>query len=139
VLQTFDVPNADVSCVRRLRSNSPLQALAALNEPIFVESAIGLARRAVAEGGPTTESRITRAFRLAVARPPTAEELKTLAGLYARQKARFEKGDVKAADLLSNAGIDVKELPSGTDINELAAQAVVARVILNLDETMTKE
>ncbi|HEX8916033.1 MAG TPA: PSD1 and planctomycete cytochrome C domain-containing protein [Humisphaera sp.] len=139
VLQTFDVPNAETACVRRLRSNSPLQALAALNEPIFVECAVGLARRAIAEAAPTPEARITRAFRRAVARPPTADELATLLGLYTRQKARFDKGELKAEDLLAGAGVEVKDLPSGTDVKELAAEAVVARVILNLDETITRE
>src|SRR5438552_9844895 len=62
MLQTFDVPNADISCVRRLRSNSPLQALTSLNEPIFVECAHSLARKALAGGGKTDGNRITSAF-----------------------------------------------------------------------------
>jgi len=73
LLQTFDAPNGDSSCVRRLRSNTPLQALVSLNETTFVESAQALARKTLTEGGRTDADRVSFAFRVwSPARPPTA-------------------------------------------------------------------
>jgi hypothetical protein len=72
-LQAFDVPNADFSCVRRLRSNSPLQALVSLNEPIFVEAAQSLAKKTLEEGGNTDKDRIIFAFRRVLDRQPLAD------------------------------------------------------------------
>ena len=71
VLQTFDVPNGESSCVRRSRSNSPLQALVSLNEPMFVECARRWRARRWTEGGKTDDERITYAFRRVLSRPPT--------------------------------------------------------------------
>src|SRR5207302_2151099 len=70
-LQAFDAPNGDFACVRRSRSNTPLQALTALNEPIFMECAQALGRKALAEGGATDADRLTYAFRRCVARRPS--------------------------------------------------------------------
>ncbi|HND52406.1 MAG TPA: DUF1549 and DUF1553 domain-containing protein, partial [Pirellulaceae bacterium] len=81
MLQTFDVPNADTSCVRRLRSNSPLQALVSLNEPLFVEAAQALARRTLSDGGATDDDRLRYAFRRVLARVPQPEELGELSKL----------------------------------------------------------
>ena len=75
MLQTFDAPNGDFSCVRRARSNTPLQALTTLNEPLFVESARALALRTLEEGRrDRRRARWTMRFRLCLAREPTAEE-----------------------------------------------------------------
>ena len=71
-------PNGDVSCVRRSRSNTPLQALTTLNEPLVVEAARALARRVLAEGGTSDAERLTYAFRLCVSRPPTEAEREIL-------------------------------------------------------------
>src|SRR5579883_1356638 len=81
VLQVFDAPNGDFSCVRRMRSNTPLQALASLNETIFVECAQALARRAVAEGGSSDADRVTYAFKRALSRAPTQEKKEGLFSL----------------------------------------------------------
>jgi hypothetical protein len=139
VLQTFDVPNGDVSCVRRSRSNSPLQALASLNESIFVECAVALARKSMSEGGASDQARIEYAFRRVVARQPSEAESRALMTLFTKQRDRFAKADIKAEDLLKGAGVEASDLPSGTDANALAAHAVVDRVILNLDEAITRE
>jgi hypothetical protein len=139
VLQTFDAPNGDFSCVRRLRSNTPLQALISLNEPQFLEAAQALALRTVREGGRTDEQRIRYAFRRVLSRPPTAKESLVLLDLLARQKAHVAEGWVSASEL-ATGGRDVpSDLPSGVTPTTLAAYTAVARALLNLDEAITKE
>ncbi len=113
VLQNFDAPNGDISCVRRSRSNTPLQALTTLNEPLFQEAARALAERAMKDGGATDGARLTYAFRRSLSRRPTEEESATLLAFLEKQKQR---------------------LPDAT-----AAWTALSRVLLNLDETITKE
>jgi hypothetical protein len=136
ILQAFDAPNGDFSCVRRGRSNTPLQALMTLNDPISMESAQGLARRVLREGGLTDTSRLEYAFRCCVARKPTKDELKELAALLQKQLARFSAKEAKPLEL---AASEVSKLPQGTNEAQLAAWTAVSRVLLNLDETITKE
>jgi hypothetical protein len=124
-LQAFDAPNGDFACVRRSRSNTPLQALTGLNEPIFVECARALGAKALADGGATDAERLTYAFRRCVARRPSAEESAELLALLKKEKERFAKPGAK--------------LPAGVTSADAAAWAVVSRVLLNLDETVTKE
>jgi hypothetical protein len=133
-LQTFDVPNADSSCVRRQRSNSPLQALASLNEPMFVDCAKALAARAIEQGGGTDESRVTYAFRRALAREPRPAEMTELLTLLDKQRRRFTEGKANPEALTSPT-----TRPSAASPADFAAHTVVARVLLNLDETITKE
>src|SRR5205823_7116830 len=85
MLQTFDTPNGDISCVRRARSNTPLQALTTLNEPLFLESARALAMRVIEEGGDTDAKRLTYAVRRCVARRPTEQEASQLLALLNKQ------------------------------------------------------
>jgi hypothetical protein len=128
-----------MSCVRRARANTPLQALTTLNEPLFVESAQALALRTLREGGATDADRLTYAFRRCVARPPTATESAELLKLLNKQKQRLTDGWLSAWDL---AGLDVThppKLPQGANPVQLAAWTSVTRVLLNLDETITKE
>ncbi|HXX92933.1 MAG TPA: PSD1 and planctomycete cytochrome C domain-containing protein [Planctomycetota bacterium] len=127
-LQTFDTPNGDASCVRRSRSNTPLQALTTLNEPLFVECARALAARVIAEGGPTDRERLEWAFRRCTARPPTDKERDLLLGFLARQK-----------DHLAGKEAQLKELSGAGATPEAGAWTAVSRVLLNLDETITKE
>jgi hypothetical protein len=139
MLQIFDAPNGDMSCVRRARANTPLQALTTLNEPLFVESAQALALRTLREGGATDADRLTYAFRRCVARPPTVAESAELLKLLNKQKQRLTDGWLSAWDL---AGLDVPhppKLPQGANPVQLAAWTSVTRVLLNLDETITKE
>src|SRR5204863_4246461 len=89
VLQVFDAPNADFSCVRRLRSNTPLQALTCLNETVFVECAQALARKTLAEGGNTDADRLTFAFRRALARAPKSDEKAELITLLEKEETRI--------------------------------------------------
>ena len=137
MLQSFDAPNGESSCVRRARSNTPLQALTTLNEPLFVESAQALARRVLKEGGASDTERVAYAFRLCTSRRPSAEESAVLLKLLAKQQGRIADGWLSALDL---SGMRVAA-PAADGITpaRAAAWSVVARVILNLDETITKE
>lgn len=139
VLQAFDAPNGDAACVRRLRSNTPLQALTSLNEPQFVEAAQALARKSVNEGGKTDDQRITFAFRQVLSRLPQAEELKALRRLLNQQRARIAEGWLNAAEMAVGKSEPVTSLPPGVTPATLAAHTAVARALLNLDETITKE
>ncbi|MBL8219042.1 MAG: DUF1553 domain-containing protein, partial [Bryobacterales bacterium] len=128
MLQNFDAPNGDFACVRRTRSNTPLQALTTLNEPLFLETARALAKKTMAEGGATDRERIVYAFRRCMARPPSDAERGELQSLLERQTQRFVQGKLNAADM------------TGGEANpQLAGWTALARVLLNLDETITKE
>ena len=139
VLQTFDVPNADSSCVRRMRSNSPLQALASLNEPMFVECAKNLALKTLQDGGKTDEDRLTYAFRRTLARKPAAAEMNELLSLLKKERDRFAEGWMNPNELTSGGPQPAADVPAGVTPTQWAAYTIVSRVILNLDEAITKE
>ena len=138
VLQTFDAPNGDFSCVRRLRSNTPLQALASLNEVLFMEAAQSLAKRAIENGDDETE-RLTYAFRSCLTRSPESDELDELRQLIARQKSYIGEGWINPSELATGKPEVPKKLAGKVTPTELAAYTVAARVLLNLDETISKE
>jgi hypothetical protein len=138
-LQAFDAPNGDFSCVRRSRSNTPLQALTSLNEPIFLECARALARRTLKEAGAGDAERVAYAFRCCVARPPTAPESSALLTLLAKQTQRFADGKHNPWELAAADPEHPPELPPAITPAQLAAWTAVSRVLLNLDETITKE
>jgi mono/diheme cytochrome c family protein len=138
-LQNFDTPNADSSCVRRQRSNTPLQALTTLNEVIFTECARALAHRTLESSGPNDVDRVTFAFRSCLARRPTDEECRALVALVDRQRARIADGWTNAREIATGKNELPDNLPPGATPAQLAAYTVLARVILNLDETITKE
>jgi hypothetical protein len=139
MLQTFDAPNGDFSCVRRLRSNTPLQALVALNEPQLIECAQALARKILVEGGSTDADRINFAFRRAVARRPTADERHDLLALLNKETRHIGDGWVNPYELAIGKTSADSPLPKGVTPTQLAAYTIVSRVLLNLDETITKE
>jgi Protein of unknown function (DUF1549)/Protein of unknown function (DUF1553) len=139
MLQTFDAPNGDISCVRRARSNTPLQALTTLNEPLFIEAARALALKTVKEGGMTDAQRVDYAFRRVLARMPSPQESSELIGLLKRQRERFMTGELNPWNLATNDPDRTFPLPRGTRMEDLAAWTTVSRVLLNLDETITKE
>lgn len=132
VLQAFDVPNADFSCVRRARSNTPLQALTTLNEVLFMESAQALARRVLQQGGQSDTDRIAYAFRLCTARQPSADEQQELLTFLGKQRNRYAEGWSDPKKL-------AEEIPPATTPTQMAAWTAVSRMLLNLDETITKE
>jgi len=137
MLQTFDVPNGDFSCVRRNRSNTPLQALTTLNETIFMDCARALAARALKEGGTSDGERLTYAFRLCLGRPPADDEKARLMELLAKEWKRIADGTLNAVEVAT--GNKDALLPDGLKPNDLAVYTIVSRVLLNLDETITKE
>jgi hypothetical protein len=139
MLQTFDVPNGDASCVRRARSNTPLQALMTLNEPVFLDCARALAMRTLADGGASDTDRVVYAFRRCVARTPTEQEKSALLTLLGKQRERFARPDAKPWELAAPDPAHPPQLPKGATPAQAAAWTVVSRVLLNLDETITKE
>lgn len=139
MLQTFDAPNGDFSCVRRARSNTPLQALTTLNEPMFLETARALALRTVQEGGSNDVERLSYAFRRCLARKPTSEESRELLTLLERQTQRFTQGKVNPWEMTGFKPFQSSLLPKGSTVSQLAGWTTVSRVLLNLDETITKE
>lgn len=139
VLTNFDTPNGDASCVRRMRSNTPLQALTTLNETLFLESARGLALKALQEGGATDAERLTFAFRRCLARRPTEPESAVLLGLLDKELRKFSAPAAKPWELAANDPANPPALPAGISPPQAAAWTAVSRVLLNLDETITKE
>ncbi len=138
-LQAFDAPSGEFSTVRRARTNTPLQALVTLNEPLFFESAQGLARRALRHAAETDEQRLTYAFRCCVARLPDSAELAVLKKLLAKQRRRFNSKELDAAKILVDGYGRPSAKLDGVGDSELAAWTLVCRVLLNLDETITRE
>ena len=137
-LQTFDTPNGDSSCVRRMRSNTPLQALTTLNETVYIECAQALAARVLADGGTTDDARVTYAFRRVLGRAPAADEKEELISLLQRQRQRIADGWLNPNEIATGSA-QPKKLAEGATPTQLAAYTVVSRVLLNLDEAITKE
>ena len=138
VMSSFDAPNGDLSCARRLRSNTPLAALAGLNEPVFVEAARALALRTLREGGGDDASRGHYAFLLCTARSPTEAEQKELLAFVAAQRKRVADGWTNPREVATGDGEKLPGLPEGATPQDAAAWTLAARVLLNLDETLTK-
>jgi hypothetical protein len=139
MLQTFDVPKSDVSCVRRQRSNSPLQALVTLNDPMFVECAQAMAKKVLKEGGSNDADRIDYVVRSVVSRSPTKAERDELLSLLNKERKRFAEGWLNPNELAAGQATPPKDLPSGATPTDLAAYTALSRVVLNLDEAITKE
>ena len=135
-MATFDAPDREKCTARRALTNTPLQALVLMNDPTFVEAARALGQRTLLEGGKDDDSRLAHAFRLATGRRPTGKEARVLRELLARRRAEFERSPQAAMKLLA-----VGESPRDKRLDpaELAAWATVSSVILNLDETITKQ
>ena len=136
-LNVFDTPDAFASCTRRIRSNTPLQALTLLNDPAFFEISQGFAERLIQEGGNTDETRIEMGFRLCLARKPSAHEVSVLKSFLNKQRTLYTDIDTKTLTLVAQRtnGPVVPE----SDRSEQAAWTMLARVLLNLDETITRE
>jgi hypothetical protein len=131
---TFDSPNRNTCVVRRPRSNTPLQALTLLNDPVYAEAAAALAKRVLKmKPGGGIEGRLRRAFEICTARGPTERELKTLTRLYEAQ-LESSKRDTATAGKLARAWSKPEEI----DAAEFAAWFSVATALLNLDEIITK-
>jgi hypothetical protein len=133
-MTTFDAPSREFCVLKRSRSNTPLQALNILNDPAYVECAQALARRISAYPQKDLKERVVYGFRLCLLRAPRAEEVERLTRLYETELANF-KSNREAAQKMATSELG---RAGGMDIAELAAWTVVANVLLNLDEMITK-
>ena len=133
VLQAFDAPNGDISTVQRSRSNTPLQALATLNETLFMECAANLAKITLVEQKMTDQQHIETAFRRCVSRHPSESETQLLNQFLTKERNYFES-HAKEAEQISATNKTTK-----TTTADFAAWVALSRVLLNMDETITKE
>lgn len=127
---TFDAPTGENCVARRNRSNTPLQSLTLLNDRMYVELAYALGRDTGLQFEPNqVESAITHMFRRLLIRPPRPQELDRLVSFYETQLDRFQRSELSSAEILGQADIPA----------ETAALSMVARVLVNLDEVITKQ
>lgn len=142
VSMTFDAPNPSESCPRREYSNTPLQALTLMNNPTFVECTQGLARRMFLASAPLStpcapnafgDQRLSYGFELCLGRKPSRPELLRLEKLFDDARRLVARDRKSAAALLGNVDIDQP------DIDEAAGMVLVAQVLMNLDEFVTRE
>jgi hypothetical protein len=131
----FDAPSREVCEVRRIRTNTPLQALVVLNDPVYIEAAQALARRIMADTESSVAEKIIHAFQRATGRQPEAKEMFRLSQLYQSEHDHYTKNP---EDALAMAADPLGPLPENCDPAEAAAWTVVANVLLNLDEVLTK-
>ena len=134
-LVTLDAPSRENCTVRRSRTNTPLAALALMNDEQFVEASRHMAQRIMTEGGLGDGQRASYAFRLATSRLPSDAELSVLLDVYRAALAKFQS-DKEAAEKLVSVGESKRS--ETLDVVPLAAWSIVANMILNLDETITK-
>lgn len=127
-MSVFDAPDGYSTCTRRIRSNTPLQALALLNDTAYFEFAEGLAARVLKEVPANDSARLEHAFRLCLARKPSGTESARVAELLKGELAAVTDAEAKSA-----------KAPAGVEPKQFAAWTTVARVLLNLDETITRE
>ena len=130
-MTTFDAPSREFCTVRRIRTNTPLQALVTLNDPAFVEAAQAFARR-IMRNASQWNDRLELAFLLAVSRSPKADESKQLRKLYEEALAEYEAEKWEALKMACNPLGKTDEFPMA----ELASWTVIGNVLLNLDETL---
>ncbi|MDQ1471701.1 MAG: hypothetical protein QOJ99_3181 [Bryobacterales bacterium] len=150
-LMVFDAPDANSTCTRRVRSNTPLQALATLNDEAFTELAEGLAARVISEAPEDTAARVRYAYTLALGRAPRPDEEQRITRFLARQTEEYKTNPARAIELIYKGG---KFSPEGVPANpppaklaamlpkDLPLEAAwtgVARVLMNLDDFLTRD
>ncbi len=133
-LVTYDAPSRELCTVRRVRTNTPLQALTSLNDPFFVDAARAMARRMATEGGDAVSDRIQYGYQLVVSRAPSKTEMDRVLAFYNEQLANYRKDEPAASKLLA-----VNGAASAADAPEMAALTMVANVLMNMDQSVTKE
>ncbi|HYK88391.1 MAG TPA: DUF1553 domain-containing protein, partial [Acidobacteriota bacterium] len=133
---TFDAPSRETICTRRTSTNTPLQALDTLNDPVFFDAARGLARRILLDGPPGIPEKVSFAFRLCTARTPDQRETDRLVALFDKELERLKTNNVSAKKIASGGDVAA---PPDADPATFAAWTVVSNVLLNLDETLTKD
>jgi hypothetical protein len=134
-MTTLDAPSRETCTVRRQRTNTPLAALALMNDEQFVEASRHLAERVITEGGSSDADRATYLFRLATARKPSDAELAVILGTLAKHQAKFATDEEAAKKLIAVGESKPRE---GLDAKQVAAWTMVANLVLNLDEVLTK-
>jgi len=131
-LMNFDAPNSNVSCTRRQRSNTPLQALNLLNDPVFFEASQGLAFRLEREAQGGFRDRLRYAFEVTLGRQPSTREIERLAKYYDQELNALNANEKTVAALFPNR-------LEGVPQKDAAAWVELSRVLLNLDEFITRE
>ena len=134
-MATFDAPSRENCTVRRIHTNTPLQAFVTLNDPVYVEASQALGRRLTREGGTTVTDRVRYGLQLCLARPPKVEQVRTLVELYEKELAHYRSNEADARKLATEP---LGPLPEGLNAAEAAAWTTVANVLLNLDGVLTK-
>jgi hypothetical protein len=133
-MATFDAPNREVCTLRRNRSNTPLQALVTMNDPVYIEAAQSLARRMIAAGS-TAQEKARAGFRFTLIRPPSEKEVQRLVALHDAVLPSYQQDQKKALEMATNP---IGAAPNRVDVADLAAWTTVANTLLNLDETVMK-
>jgi hypothetical protein len=134
-MAAFDAPSRETCAIKRVRSNTPVQAFVTLNDPVYVEAAQALARRIVREGGGTPEDRVRFVLRFCLVRDPESQQVAKLLELYRNELEHYRQAP---ADAMKLATDPLGPLPAGMPADEAAAWTVVANVVLNLDAVLTK-
>lgn len=134
-MATFDAPSREECTVNRVNSNTPLQALVLLNDPVFLEASRVFAGKILSLGGRSLDQRLDWAFLRALSRKPSPEERNILAGLYRKSSSHFRAAPADARKFLR---VGEAPVPAALPAPELAAMTTVARAILNLHETITR-
>jgi hypothetical protein len=135
MLKAFDAPSREECTAQRSRSNTALAALVLLHDPTFIEAARAFATRIMRSGGDTTEQRMTFAYRQALCRSPDAEEQQALAVLLSRSEEQYAAAPDDAERLLA---VGLTPIPVDLNHSQLASWTIVARAIMNLSETLTR-
>src|SRR6185295_11272936 len=135
LMAVFDAPSREVCSLRRRLTNTPLQALVMLNDPVFVEAAQSLGRRVAREGGASPAERVAFALRLCLVRQPRPEQVDALVRLYQSEREHYS---ARSKDALQVATDPLGPLPAGSDPAELAAWSVVSATLLNHDGLLTR-
>jgi hypothetical protein len=133
-MAAFDAPNRETCIVRRDRTNTPLQAFVTLNDPVYVECAQSLGRKAAEQPG-TLREQLAWAFRSCVTREPTDREIERLEELFLSAREAYVEQPAEAIKLATEP---LGPLPEGASASELAAWTLVGNVLLNLDEMLMK-
>ena len=131
----FDAPSREECAADRTRANIPQQALVLLNDPTYVEAARTLATRIMASAATTTDARIAFAWQLVLQRDPTGDELTVARSVFEKHSAEYAANPTAAGEVLK---VGLSPLPAETDQPTLAAWTSVARIVLNLHETITR-
>jgi hypothetical protein len=135
-MTTFDAPSRESCTLRRVPTNTPLQAFVTMNDPVYVECSQALGRRIVREGGADVQSRVRYGLRLCLGRPPAEAQVQALCALYEQELAAHGADEASAVKLATQP---LGPLPEGIGSPaEMAAWTVVANVLLNLDALLTK-